>query len=253
LKRLLPLTLLLISCSSLAHEVRLISHFIKINRQNQTAWQTDVLAKATLNRKFELGAQASYLERFNEQDRAAGPYLAWRVAPWLGLEAGYLQGSGNEIMAQNLLYINAYYALEPGYSPFLLYRSARYSVTQLQAATLGIEIERLKNLIFIPQVMLGKATFQSPGKTDDVYNYGMRVIYYVEGSFGVFTYAHMGKEASQGIIGRSSILVDTLTGGLGGSYVLRPDLKAELAIDHTDFAQLNNQFITTTLNLSWSF
>jgi hypothetical protein len=245
--------LLWTSNALLAHDVRLLTQVLRINRQQETGWQSEILARANVNRRFDLGAHANYLERFNQHDRAAGPYAAWRPKDWLALEGGYLKGGDNEILPREQYYLNAYYALEPGYSPFLLFRQARFSVTQLQATTLGIEIERMKRLIFIPQVMLGKVTFTSPGHSEEIYNYGLRAIYYVEKFWSVFLYGHMGREASQGIIGRSSILVDTMTGGLGGSYHLTPHLRAEVAFDYTDFNQLNNQFLTSTFNLTWSF
>jgi hypothetical protein len=66
-------------------------------------------------------------------------------------------------------------------------------------------------------------------------------------------FAFRGVEASQGIVGKSNFLIDTKSGGLGASYYFIPQLKTELTVDHTDYQQLKNQFLTTTLNLVWDF
>jgi hypothetical protein len=119
--------------------------------------------------------------------------------------------------------------------------------------TLGAEIEQFKNILIIPQVMFGKASFNAPNNTRDVHSYGVRVSYYREKFYSLFAFGFKGVEASQGIVGKSTFLVDTTSGGLGVSYHFVPQLKTELIVDHTDYEQLKNQFVTTTLNLVWDF
>ena len=142
-------------------------------------------------------------------------------------------------------------AAAPGYSPFLTYRHAQYSVTDVNSFQAGLEIEKIRNIILIPQALLGSATFKSPADTKGIYNIGLRAVYYQEKIFSLFAFGFMGKEASQGIIGKSNILVDTKTFGGGAGYHITQDFRGELIVDHTDYEDLNNQFITTTLNLIW--
>jgi hypothetical protein len=148
--------------------------------------------------------------------------------------------------------LSAYYSLAPGFTPYIFYRDNRYSVTRVHEARLGMEIEKFPHIIIIPQLMLGKATFKSPAGTETLHNYGLRAMYYEERKFTVFLFGYRGKEASQGIVGASNILVDTKSGGLGGSWYFKDNFRTELVFDHTDYRQLKNQFLTTTLNLYWT-
>lgn len=251
--RWIALVLSILSFSAQAHEILSITQHVNIRKQDETGRQQDVIAKIDFNRKFDFGAQATYLERFDFYEKRVGGFVVYRPSEAWTLEARYLQGMGNEILPEKQAILSAYYAAAPGLAPFVYYRDTRYSVTHLHTVNLGLEIEKIRNIILIPSVMVGRATFKSPGKTDDVHNYGLRASYYVEKNWAFTVFGYKGKEASQGIIGRSTQLVDTLSGGLGGTYYFNEDLKADLIFDHTDYDQLNTEFHTTTLNISWMF
>lgn len=241
------------SVHSFAHEIHSSTQHINLRKQDQSGWQQDLLARLNLNSKIDLGAQLTYLERFNLFDKRAGAFIGYRASDRWSFEFKYLQGLGNEILPEKDFHWLSYFALAPGYSPYILYKDSRYSLTHLHTATLGMEIEKISNFIFIPSVMLGRATFKDPAKTEDVFSYGLRVNYYVEKKFSLTAFTYFGKEASQGIIGSSEILVDTRTGGLGGSYFFTPAFKGELIFDHTDYQELETEFHTTTLNFSRTF
>ena len=126
-------------------------------------------------------------------------------------------------------------------------------MTNLNTANVGIEIEKIPNLIIIPGFMVGNATFKSPAETKTVNNFGLRVVYYREKNFSLYAFGYKGKEAAQGIIGVSNILVTTTTGGAGGGYYFKQNFRGELIVDHTDYREINNQFVTTTLILTYFF
>ncbi len=229
------------------------SQYVNITRQNETGWQHELSARHDLGRKLSVGLNGTYLERFTFFEKRFGGVLGYKVSDKLNLEARYYIGEGdNEILPREQRVLSAYYSLAPGYTPYLVYRDNRYSITRVHMLNLGMEIEKFANWILIPQVMAGRATIDSPSSTEDVYNYGMRAMYYVEKKFTAFVFGFQGKEASQGIVGRSNLLVDTRTGGLGGSWYFTDNFRAEAVYDHTDYKQLKNQFITTTLNLYWT-
>lgn len=249
--RLLTLWILLIPAMSFAHEIQSITQHVAIKKQKETGWQQDLIGKFVLNRKVEVGAQGTYLERFDLYEKRAGAFVSYRASEKLMVEARYLAGNGNKILPEGQAVLGAYYALAEGLSPYLIYRDTKYSVTKLNTATLGVEIEKIRNIILIPQAVYGKATFDSPAGTKDVYNFGLRAIYYKENHYSFTVFGYAGKEASQGIVGESNLRVDTLTGGVGAGYFFNPNFKADLIVDHTDYDQLNTQFLTTTLNLVW--
>ncbi len=251
--RWIVLGLSILSISAQAHEILSTTQHVNLRKQDETGWQQDLVARINFNRKFDFGAQATYLERFDLFEKRAGGFVVYRPTEKWTLEARYLQGMGNEILPEKQTILSAYYAAAPGYVPFFYYRDSRYSVTHLHTMNLGLEIEKISSIIIIPSIMLGRATFKSPGKTDDVHNYGVRASYYVEKKWAFTAFGYKGKEASQVIIGRSTQLVDTLSGGLGTTYYFNEDLKADLIFDHTDYDQLNTEFHTTTLNISWMF
>lgn len=238
----------------LAHEVALISQHVSLKKQHQSGWQHDVIARAAVSRNLDVGLQGGYLERFNLHENRMGGYLMYHPTNRLTLDARYLRGkSENQVLPLDQFDFSAYYALFKGYTPFLFFRDARYSITDLQTVTLGVEVEKIPHFIIIPRVMFGSASFESPKDTKNVHSFALKVMYYVEKKFSLFAYGSTGKEASQGIVGQGSILVDTLTGGVGAGYFLARDLRAELFVDHTDYQELSNQFITTTLQLRWMF
>lgn len=248
------LFLVFLSTSLQAHEVQVSTQHLDIKKQNETAWQHDIIGRAVLSRKFDIGLQATYLERFDLHEGRFGGFLIYHPKPGITLEFRYLNGQNeNEILPEDQYNFSAYMAWQEGLTPFLLYRDARYSQTHLHALNLGLEIEKIRHIILIPQIMFGKATFNFPAETKDVHNYGLRAIYYHEGRFSLFAFGYKGKEASQGIIGQSNIIVDTLSGGLGTGFYFTPTIRGEILIDHTDYEQLNNQFVTSTFNLQWVF
>jgi hypothetical protein len=237
-----------------AHSISLNTQHVALRRQHDSGWQHDVLARAVVSRKFDVGLQATYLERFQSYDRRAGAFVIYHPSSDLTLEARYVKGDDqNIILPQNEYNLTAYYAAAPGLTPFLIYRNVDYSATRLNTAHLGLEIEKIANIILIPHVMFGKASFKSPRQTSDVYNYGLRAMYYREKDFSLFVFGSKGQEASQGIIGVSNLLINTLTGGAGAGYFFTQDLKGELTIDHTNYKEIRNQFVTTNVNLQWMF
>lgn len=242
-----------LSMSAHSHEIQSITQHVNLRKQDQSGWQQDVIAKVAAGSKFIFGAQATYLERFDLYEKRGGTSVAYRPDDRWNFELKFLKGNGNEILPETDITFTTYYSLGQGLTPFLIYRDAQYSVTHLHAAILGLEIEKIAHVIFIPTVMLGRATFNQPAKTEDVYSVGLRVSYYVENQFALSLFGAKGKEASQGIVGRSAVLVDTLSGGASVRYNVTSNFQAELTFDHTDYDDLGTEFHTTTLNLSRMF
>lgn len=243
----------IISNSISAHEIQSVTQHVNLRRQNESGWQQDLIGRVEVNRKFDVGLQGTYLERFDLFEKRAGGFLTYRPTDSWTLEARYLQGMGNEIMPEKDIILSAYHSYAQGLAPFIYYRDSRYSATRVHTASVGVEIEKIPNIIIIPSVMLGRATFQDPADTDDVFNVGLRATYYQEKNFSFSVFGFKGKEASQAIIGRAAVLVDTLTGGAAAGYYFTPEFRAELIFDHTDYDELETEFHTTTLNLSRMF
>lgn len=252
--KLLLLILFLSTSTVFAHDVALVTQHVAIRKQSISAWQQDVLARAVVSPVLDLGLQATYLERFDFHENRYGGFLIYHPSTALTVEGRYLRGEReNEILPKDEYNISAYYALAPGFTPFLIYRDVDYSITELHTLNLGLEIEKIRHFIIVPQVMFGSATFERPSETKNVHNVGLRIMYYREQDYSLFIFGSKGEEASQAIIGRRSILVSTLTGGAGAGYFVTPALRAELLVDHTDYEEINNQFLTTTLQLRWIF
>ncbi|MFP5384598.1 MAG: hypothetical protein ACLGHN_00870 [Bacteriovoracia bacterium] len=226
---------------------------MNLRKQNEAGLQQDLIARFKINRKFDIGAQGTYLERFDLYEDRVGAFVTARPLEGWTFEARYLQGMGNRILPEKELNLSVYHSFALGLSPFLYYRDARYSLTHLHAVNVGMEIEKIPNLIIIPSFMGGKATFKDPAETESVYSFGLRVIWYKEAHCSFSAFSYKGKEASQAVIGRSSELVDTLSGGLSAAWYFSPEWRAELVFDHTDYDELQTEFHTTTLNLSRMF
>lgn len=243
----------LITMNVSAHEIQSVTQHVSIRRTDQVGWLQEIIGRANVNDKFDVGLQGSYLERFNLFEKRAGGFLTYRPDKRWTFEGRYTQGKGSKILPEKQSTLSTYYSLATGFTPFLIYRDSRYSVTTLHTANIGMEIEKLPGIILVPSFTLGTATFKSPGKTDDVYSYGIRAIFYKENRYSFSAWTYKGREASQGIIGQSTILVDTWSGGLGAAYWWNQNFRTELLFDHTDYDQLKTEFHTTTLNLSWMF
>lgn len=251
--RLLVIITLCFTFSLHAHEIQSVTQHVNLRKQNASGWQQDLLARVEVSDQFSVGGQVTYLERFELFEKRLGGLVSYRPNNRWTLEAQYLQGKGNEVLPEKQTVLSGYYAWLSGLSPYIYYRDSRYSSTTLHTANIGIEIEKIPGVIIIPSLMIGKASFASPEQTRDVHNYGFRAIYYQEKKYAVSGFFYKGKEASQGIIGESSELVDTLTGGMSLTWYFSSKFKSELSFDHTDYDQLQTEFHTTTLNLSWMF
>lgn len=250
----LALALLFLSGLIYAHEVQYIGQHVKLNRQGKSGWQQDVLARAVLSPKHEVGLQGTYLERFDLYERRAGALYTFRPNDQWTLEAKWMHATDDaDLLPLDYYQLSAYYGWIPGYAPYLFYRKSIYSITHVDLVTLGLEIEKIKRVVLIPQFSQGTARFNDPNETKGVHNYGLRVVYYVEDKYSLHTYYYQGREASQGIVGASSILVNTRSTGFGGAYSFTPTLRAIASFDYTDFTKIQNQFLTTTLNLIWTF
>lgn len=242
-----------ISNGLFAHEIQSTTQYVALRKTNQVGLIQDFAGKLNINSLLDLGLLAGYSERYNFYDKRLGALVAYRPSEKLTLEAHYLQGMGNIILPEKQVRFDSYYALSDGLSPFLFYRDTRYTRTITHTATMGLELEKVFNLILIPSFMLGKATFKSPAMTENLYNYGLKIIYYIENRYSISSWVYKGREASQGIIGQSTLLVDTFSGGLGGGYYFTPNFKTEILFDHTNYDQLKTEFHTTTLNLQWMY
>ncbi|MBA2403901.1 MAG: hypothetical protein H0V66_03950 [Bdellovibrionales bacterium] len=254
MRRLIVIFIAFLSTSSFAHEVQLITQHIKINRQNESAWQSDFLAKAVLTPKLQVGLQGTYLERFDLYENRAGGFFLFNPTPSLTLEARYLKGDSEvEILPRDQYTFSLYHSLTAGFSPYIIYQNSLYSITHLQTMRLGIEIEKIRYFIIIPQVMFGQAEFNDPSQVKEVNSFGVKVIYYKEQLYSLSAYAFKGIEAAQAIVGRSSETIETKSVGAGVGYYFFPHLKTEFIFDYTDLGELDNQFLTSTLNMVWAF
>lgn len=254
MRRLISLAILFLSTSLFAHEVRLTNQHLKLNRQHQSAWQSDIRAKATLSEKVEAGLTATYLERFDLFEKRAGVFALYSPSELLTIEAQYIQGMEDvEILPQHHYQLTAYHALKTGMSPFVTYANRLFSVTHVQSLNAGIEIEKIQNIIIVPQIMVGQARFDNAAEIERIYHFGLKAIYYQENKYTFSLYGFKGTEASQGVFGQSNILINTLTGGAGVGYHFTSDVKTEFIFDYTDYDEINNQFLTSTLNLVWKF
>jgi hypothetical protein len=254
-KTLLPILFFLIFFSQdlTAAEFRSHTQVVTIKRpgKDTVGKQQDIFAKAQVNRRFSLGVDGTYLERFGLFDKRTGLVLGSKPNDKWSFEVGYRRGNGNDILPESEVLLQSYFAWKDGLTPFFLFRDAKYSLTHLHALNVGMEIEKIPQLIFIPMLLAGKANFKEPATTRDVYSYGVRITYYSELKYAFTIFGNMGKEASQGIVGRSTRMVDTRSGGLTLTYYILPELKTEATFDHTNFDQLRTQFQTTMLTLTW--
>lgn len=229
------------------------TQYVNLRAQNDSGLQQDLSATLNVNQQWDIGTQLTYLERFDLYDKRAGLFTVLRPNENWVLETRYLVGNGNDILPEKDFLFSAYHAFAPGISPFFFYRDARYSLTHVNALTLGSEIEKLPNIIAIPIIMIGQATFNSPAATEGIYSLGLRLSYYEESKYSLSVFSFKGKEAAQAFLGDSTFLVDTLSAGVALAWFFSPQFKAELSFDHTDFDELKTEFHTTTLNLSRMF
>lgn len=246
--------ILFLSANVFPHELQFIGQHIKLNRQQESAWQSDVIGRATVNSNWELGFQGTYLERFDLYETRVGGLFKYRISPTLTFEARYLKGDSQvEILARDHYFLSLYHSLSQGISPFFIYQNALYSSTHVQSFRTGVEIEKIKQIILIPTLMFGQAQFKSPAEVSEVNSLGLRALYYEDLRYFFSVFAAKGIEAAQAVIGQSSQTVSTTTGGFSAGTWFYSKLKAEFIFDYTDYDELNNQFLTSTLNLVWGF
>ncbi len=245
----------IIFCTTVAnaHDIQLITQHLDIKKQKKVGWQQDIIARATFTRKFDAGLQATYLSRFDVYDKRVGGFVGFSPTDRLFLEVKYLQGMGNTILPEKSTQLTTYYTLASGLSSFGVLKNNRYARTNINSVGLGIEIEKIPSFIIIPQIMLGQAIFKDPAQTKSIHSLGLKGVFYREKNFSVFVFGARGREPAQVITGVSNILVDTVSAGAGGGYYFTKNFRSELIFDHTDYQQIHNQFMTTTLLMNYYF
>lgn len=224
---------------------------IKQYNQHKNGFFQEILARTTLSRKLDIGIQGSYLERFDLFEKTAGVNLNHTFNDFWTIDFTYLMGHGNKILPEIQSNINLYHRYSEGISPFVFIRQSAYSLTNVTSLSLGTEIEKIPHLIFIPTLGIGKATFKTPAITNDINNFGLKIIYYTENKYAFSIFASVGKEASQAVIGANSRLIDTQLTGLSIAYYIISQLKTEIILDNTKYQQLDTNFQNSTLNLTW--
>ena len=236
-----------------AHEIRFTNQYVNMNKRDDTGWQHDLSFRYQVNEQWKVGAQGRLLEKFGQNEQALGLLLNWKPKTEVSFDFSYFTGNGNEILPKDDIILTTYWGMMAGLSPFLTIRKSDYTQTNIYSATLGMEFEKIINFIFVPQLMLGRAKFKSPSSTEGLYSFGLKGIFYKEEFYKLFAFYYRGKEASQGIIGASNFRVDTQSVGIGGAYYFTKDFAAELTVDYTDYDQLNDEYLTTTLDFKYLF
>ncbi len=228
---------------------------LKLKKFNFTGWEHDVFAKTNLSQNLIAGLEGSYVERFSLYETTYGGLMGYKFTDKFYVEAHYNQGIGNKLLTERQTQIISYYSLFPGVAPFIILKDKRYSDTKLLDFTLGAEIEKWPHILIIPQAMIGKSKFKSDNSQETIYSYSLKAIYYTEDKFSIFAYGSRGLESAQSITGASlsNQRIHTLTGGAGGSYNIFKNLKAEISVDHTDYHEIKDQFITSTFSLNLKF
>lgn len=246
----------MLSClKTYGNEIQVTSQHINLRKQNKIGRQQDLIGKFNFSRKIDIGLQGTYLERFNFFEKRFGGFIHTRINDRFNLEVRYLQGFKSEILPEKQTIITSYFSYASGVTPFITLKDTRYSVTHLNNAGLGFELEKIPNIILIPSASIGRAIFKNPAESRDVFSFGLKATYYIENKFSVSLFGYKGREASQGLVGRTTttLPIDTLSGGAAVSYFFINDLKTEIIFDHTNYDQLKTEFHTTTLNLTWMF
>lgn len=253
--KIILLFLIFFSVLSNATEIQWSTQHVNLKKQNQSGWQHNLTGKKNVTPELTLGLSGSYLKKFNLYDNSYGGLIGIKINEKTYVELMYNQGMGNKILPKRDSNLVSYYALTNGLTPFLVLKDSRYSDTKVQSASLGIEIEKWPNFLFIPQLMLGGSEFNSDRSNESVYSFGLRAIYYTENKFSMFAFGSKATEASQGITGAvvNNIKITSTTGGIGGSYYLLDSLKSEFSVEHTDYREIKNQYITSVLSLNYKF
>ena len=237
-----------------AHEIQFSNQYIQINKQNTQGFQSTFIGRAEVNQKWSVGILANYLERFSLYENRLGMLANYKPNDLFTIEARFIKAEGGtKILPQDQYRISVYHSLSEGVTPFLSYQDSTYSITHLQTLNFGIELEKIQNFIFIPQFMMGRAKFKDPIHNREVNGIGLKIIYSVENNYAFFLFANKGIEASQSVTGEAAKTLNTKTSGLGVNFYFNQTIKVEGLFDYTDYEELSNQFLTSTINLTWMF
>jgi hypothetical protein len=237
-----------------AHEIQFSNQYIQINKQNTQGFQSTLIGRAEVNQKWNVGILANYLERFSFYENRLGMLATYKPNDLFTIEARFIKAEGGtKILPQDQYRMTVYHRLSEGLTPFFSYQDSTYSITHLQTVNFGMEIEKIKHFIVIPQLMMGRAKFKDPVNSREVNSIGLKIMYSVENNYAFFLFANKGIEASQSVTGVAAKTLNTKTSGLGANYYFNPTIKVEGLFDYTDYEELSNQFLTSTINLTWMF
>lgn len=246
------LILSIFSITALAHEITLSGSYLELQRQNKTGRQAGIDGYFDLNDKQRLHLGGQYLERFDLYEHLFAVGFEHHFESFY-LKANAEFGNDGKILPHYRYSIASGQSIFEGISLYEEFKTAKYTQTELNEFIFNIEIEKIKSVVLIPMTRFGNANFSGPAGTKKLFTYGLKAMYYQEDLGNIWISATKGQEPAQAVLGSYNKVLRSKSLASGLKYIWNSNLNSGLSIEYTDYNLINNHFLTTTLNTTWSW
>ncbi|MFY7994236.1 MAG: hypothetical protein ACOVP4_13145 [Bacteriovoracaceae bacterium] len=235
-----------------AHEVTLSGSYLEMQRRNETGRQAGVEGFIDLNstQRIHLGGQ--YLERFDLYERIILVGFEQKFETFY-LKADMELGHNGRILPHYRYSLGSGQSIFQGISFYEEFKTAKYTKTELNEFLFNVEIEKINSLVIIPMTRFGNANFIGPAGTQKLFSYGLKMMYYKEDLGQIWISGTKGQEPAQAVFGSFNEVIRSKSIATGVKYLWNSSISTSLSIDYTDYDLINNNFLTTNFNTTWSW
>ncbi len=242
----------LIATSVFAHEITFTGSYLELQKQNKSGRQAGVDGYIDLNDKQRLHLGGQYLERFDLYERLVVVGFEHHFEKFY-LKANAEFGNDGKILPHYRYSVASGQSLFEGISLYEEFKTAKYTQTELNEFLFNIEIEKIRSVVLIPMTRFGNANFSGPAGTKKLFTYGLKAMYYKEDLGNIWLSATKGQEPAQAVLGSFNAVLRSKSVASGVKYIWNSNLNSGLSVEYTDYDLINNQFLTTTFNTTWSW
>ncbi|MBY0516668.1 MAG: hypothetical protein K2P81_07165 [Bacteriovoracaceae bacterium] len=216
------------------------------------SWRQDLAATIDMKSKTSLLIQASHFERFQQVDRIA--LLGFRHKTESGTwEFTHADGGTNRILAIRDTQLTHYRALVPGLGGWINLRAQGFHTNDVHMLNMGLEKEWAQGWFLIPSMSAGKATYNQPAATRNIWGSQLRIGRYQEDNWKAWIFGALGEEAQALASLSQTKPLKVKSYGLGVEKNILNSLRFLIQLERSYYPSINTRFESVMGQLTWNW
>jgi hypothetical protein len=235
-----------------AHELETRYQYWWLKGPEVKSWRHDLLGTINLPGPHHLLFGVTHFERFREEDRQI--LLGWRRKTMSGYwELTHADGGHNKVLAIRDTQLTHGGPLGHGFDGQINLKAQGYDTNDLHMASVGLNKEFPGGSFIYTGLGGGRATFQSPGETQDVWGANVRAGRYQQDNYKWWVMGARGEEAQPLVVLGLTRPLRFVSYGVGGEKNLGTTWRASLDFDRTYYPSVATRMDSVTGRLIWDW